>query len=175
MAYGRQPRRRGKLMQLRQSLHGVWRWHRQGDSVWQRGTVPGSVLKDMLDCGLADDPFWRENEYAVRELFASDYVYETDFVVDESTLLHEEIELVFEGLDTLCDICLNGACIGTTADMHRIYAFDVHELLRVGKNTLRVTLRSSLAFIRQEDEQNDIFYHSTGSLPGNAAILSTSF
>lgn len=157
-------------MQLRQSLNGTWKWCRAGEDTWHRGTVPGSVLKDMLDGGLVEDPFWRENEYATRELFASDYVYETEFLAEKGCLGHDEAELVFEGLDTLCDICLNGTLLGATADMHRTYAFDVRGVLREGSNTLRVTIRSALAFVRQEDATNDIFYHSTGALPGNAAI-----
>ena len=157
-------------MQLRQSLNGTWKWRRAGDEVWHRGTVPGSVLKDMLDDGMIEDPFWRENEYAARELFAEDYVYETEFALEADSLQHDEAELVFEGLDTLCRICLNGTALGTTADMHRTYAFDVSKLLREGRNTLQVTIHSSLEFVRQEDAHNDIFYHSTGSLPGNAAI-----
>ncbi|MCE5342338.1 MAG: hypothetical protein LLF96_01935, partial [Eubacteriales bacterium] len=35
--------------------------------------VPGSVLGDLLNAGLIDDPFWRENETAATRLFDRDY------------------------------------------------------------------------------------------------------
>lgn len=157
-------------MQKKQDLGGVWQWSRVGEEAVHEGRVPGSILKDMLETGLIEDPFWRENEYETRELFAFDYVYSREFEVEAKDLLRGEAELVFEGLDTLCDVFLNGEQIASTADMHRTYVFAVKEKLKPGRNCIKVLVRSSLQFIRHEDETNDIFYHSTGALPGNAAI-----
>jgi len=157
-------------MVQRQSLEGSWLWRRAGESAYHHGTVCGSVLSDMLAEGLIDDPYWRDNEYKTRELFTSDYVYEKQFVLTSEDISSSGIALVFEGLDTLADIRLNGECVGFSNDMHRCYRFPVKHMLVVGENRLEVTLKSPLNFIRDEDSKNDIAYASTGCLHGNAAL-----
>ena len=157
-------------MNKRIPLDGAWQWRRAGDATTRAGTVPGSVLGDMLACGLVDDPYWRDNEYAARELFTADFVYERRFDLTPAALEADEATLVFEGLDTLAEIALNGEPLAATADMHRTYRLPVKGRLAVGENRLTVTLRSPLNFIRREDEANDITYASTGCLHGNAAL-----
>ncbi len=153
-----------------QSLNGSWQWRAEHEETFRAGQVPGSVLCDMLRDGLIEDPFWRDNEQKTRELFSAGYVYQTCFAVDEADRTRDEAVLVFEGLDTLAEIRLNGCLVGQTCDMHRRYTLDVKRFLRDGENHLEVKLHSPLQFIREEDARNDIFYASTGCLPGNAAL-----
>lgn len=152
------------------SLNGEWQWYAADEEARHIGHVPGSVLKDMLDAGLIEDPFWRENEYPIRDLFWKDYVYERDFLVEESMLACDRVELVFAGLDTLAQICINGQNAAETDNMHRTWVLDVKSLLRAGDNHISIRLFSPLRFIKDEDDRNDIFYHSTGSLAGTAAL-----
>lgn len=158
------------MKQMYQSLDGVWSWKAATEETEHTGRVPGSVLKDMLDGGLIEDPFWRENEYAARDLFWQDYIYSRSFQVKKELLDCEQIDLVFEGLDTLAHITVNGNHIADTDDMHRTWILPVKNQLREGENQIEIKFDSPLRFIHEEDEHNDIFYHSTGSLPGTAAL-----
>ncbi|MBR6029774.1 MAG: glycoside hydrolase family 2 protein [Clostridia bacterium] len=158
------------MKEIRLSLEGEWVWRSEKETEQHIGHVPGSVLKDMLDSGLIEDPFWRENEYAVRDLFDRDYIYERDFTVPDEWAACDEADLVFEGLDTLADIELNGEPFASADDMHRTWVFPVKERLKPGANHIAVRLRSPLRFIREEDARNDIFYCSTGSMRGTAAL-----
>lgn len=48
---------------------------------WEIKTnVPCSVLHAMLEAKLAPDPFYRKNEYEVRELFDQNFCYTLRFV-----------------------------------------------------------------------------------------------
>lgn len=152
------------------SLSGVWQWRCGGESELHEGIVPGSVLTDMLRLGMIEDPYWRCNEYTVRERMAQDYSYRRSFTVTAEELQHDRAELVCEGLDTIADICLNGKPLVHTDDMHRTYRFTVGDRLQEGENEIEIRFSSPLRFVREEDARNDIHYASTGCLRGNAAL-----
>lgn len=159
-------------MKKTQSLNGIWEWRPQGASrnTVYTGQVPGTVISHMLQNDLIDDPYWRCNEYAVRELMGKDYLYERSFSVSEEELKLSRAELVCAGLDTIASILINGHLAGETRDMHRTYRIPVKEYLREGENRIQVLFHSPLKFVRKEDEENDIFYASTGCIHGNAAL-----
>ena len=159
-------------MRKTQSLNGIWEWRPQEAShnTVYKGEVPGTVISHMLQNKLIEDPYWRCNEYAVRELMGKDYLYGRSFSVSEEDLEFSGAELVCAGIDTIASILINGRLAAETRDMHRTYRFPVKEYLRVGENRIEVLFHSPLEFVRKEDEENDIFYASTGCIHGNAAL-----
>ncbi|MFI2432728.1 glycoside hydrolase family 2 protein [Streptomyces sp. NPDC018693] len=84
--------------------------------------VPGCVHTDLLAAGVIPDPFLGRNETEVAWVGRRDWTYETDL---GSTGGHEQTDLVFEGLDTVAEITLDGRLLGRTRNMHRAYRFDV--------------------------------------------------
>lgn len=159
-------------MRKTQSLNGIWEWSPQEAShnTVYTGEVPGTVISHMLQNKLIGDPYWRCNEYAVRELMGKDYLYGRSFSVSEEDLEFSGAELVCAGIDTIASIRINGRLAAETRDMHRAYRFPVKEYLRAGENRIEVLFHSPLEFVRKEDEENDIFYASTGCIHGNAAL-----
>lgn len=103
-------------------------------------TVPGSVHTDLLAAGLIVDPYLDDNERLVAWIGACDWRYTMAF--DWSDDGRDRAELVFEGLDTVAAVELNGTPIAETRNMHRTYRFDVRSLLREGSNDLTVTFAS---------------------------------
>lgn len=103
-------------------------------------TVPGTVHTDLLAAHLIPDPYLDVNEIALDWIGRCTWRYATEF--DWSAEGHERHELLFEGLDTVADIRLNGKAIGSTRNMHRSYRFDVAALLREGANQLEIDFRS---------------------------------
>ena len=134
-------------------LNGSWRMRDAASQQWLPAAVPGSVYNDLLAAGQAPDPFWRDNEDKILGYFEPDYVYERDFTVDDTLLGQQKVLLRFDGLDTICDVELNDAAVGSTANMHRVYEWDIKGLLRAGQNTLRVRLNSSLRYLRENPSQ----------------------
>ena len=115
-------------------------------------TVPGCVHTDLLGAGLLPDPYLDLNEALVQWVGLADWRYETTF---RGSGVHsgERTDLVFEGLDTVARVELNGVLVAETRNMHRTYRFDVGALLQEGPNTLAVTFRSPVKAADQFSEE----------------------
>lgn len=98
--------------------------------------VPGAVHTDLLDAGLIPDPLKDTAENDVQWIGRSDWVYACEF--DWTGSDAERVELVFEGVDTVADITLNGGSIARVENMHRIYRLEVTDHLIAGSNQLAV-------------------------------------
>ena len=157
-------------MALLHSLDGIWSLRKSGDCRTVNADVPGSVLTSFLKEGLIGDPFWRMNEYEIREMMMDDFIYEKSFVIAEGELEHDSIVLKFEGVDTIAQIVLNGTVLADVNDMHRTYSFEVKDILKDGENVLRVIIKSALKYVREKDAASDIFYASTGCIHGNGYL-----
>lgn len=107
-------------------------------------TVPGTVHTDLLSAGLIPDPYVDRNEHLLAWIGLTDWCYESTF--DWTADGDEVHELVFEGLDTVATIELNGQQLGRTANMHRTYRFDVGDVLVPGPNRLCVTFASAVRY-----------------------------
>jgi beta-mannosidase len=79
----------------------------------------------LLEHKLIEDPFYGINEEKATTLSDLDCIFETEFTLDEETLDREYIELRFLGIDTICDIIVNGNTIASVKNMHREYIYDV--------------------------------------------------
>ncbi|MFJ3668867.1 glycoside hydrolase family 2 protein [Streptomyces sp. NPDC090106] len=85
-------------------------------------TVPGCVHTDLLAAGVIPDPFLGRAETEVAWVGKREWTYGTDIVAADG---HEQTDLVFDGLDTVAEISLDGRLLGRTRNMHRSYRFDV--------------------------------------------------
>src|SRR5882724_10936165 len=99
---------------------------------WHAATVPGVVQTDLLANKLIPDPFYQDNESRLQWIGESDWEYQTSFQVDEATLGHPHVELVFEGLDTFADVYMNEHQILQTDNMFRRFRLAVKSMLRPG-------------------------------------------
>ena len=59
------------------SLSGTWRM--KGNGFDCEGKIPGSLYSFLLDAGLMEDPYYRENELDALELSHHDYTFERSF------------------------------------------------------------------------------------------------
>ena len=118
------------------------------------GKIPGSLYSFLLDAGLMDDPYYRDNEFDALALTHSDYTFERRFEFEKG---ESRYLLRFEGLDTLCDVYLNGKYIASTINMHVTYEFDVTEALLNGENTLTVVCREIHTFIKEKCAERNLF------------------
>ncbi|MGW6004317.1 glycoside hydrolase family 2 protein [Oerskovia enterophila] len=115
-------------------------------------TVPGSVHTDLLAAGLIPDPYLDDNEALLGWVGRSDWEYRTTLTwTVEEAAAHERHDLVFDGLDTVAEVRLNGRVLGSTVNMHRTYRFDVSSALQVGGNDLVVRFASP---VRYADSQS---------------------
>jgi beta-mannosidase len=111
-------------------------------------TVPGSIHTDLLAAGLIEDPYLDDRERLQAWIGACDWEYSTRFQWNDEGA--ENVELVFDGLDTVARIELNGSPVAETRNMHRTYRFDVRALLTNGMNELTVRFESPVRYADRE-------------------------
>lgn len=109
------------------------------------GTVPGCVHTDLFT---ADDMFYEKNSNNVTFVENQDWRYRKEFCVEE---LSANAELYFEGLDTYCDIYLNGQMVGSTNNMFIPHSFSVDGVLRQGDNLLEVQFHSPIKAVEGKE------------------------
>ncbi|NUT92079.1 MAG: glycoside hydrolase family 2 protein [Saccharothrix sp.] len=114
--------------------------------------VPGSTHLDLMAADLVPDPYLDRNEAALAWMHRVDWQYSTTFHAD-APRPGERVDLVFDGIDTVATVELNGVVLGHTANMHRGYRFDVGGSLRAGANDLTVTLWSALTHAERAEAE----------------------
>ena len=128
----------------RTTLCGTWTM--TGGGFCCTGTIPGSVYAFLLDAGLMEDPYYRDNEDKALALMEHSYTFSRTFDYRPGS---HRVLLCCDGLDTLCTIFLNGTVIASTKNMHRRYEFDVTQSLRCGENHISIRCDSPTAYVRQ--------------------------
>ena len=63
---------------ITKQLHDGWRMRVAGDRQWFPAQVPGSVYQDLLNSGMIDDPYDRDNELAALAVMDQDFEYELE-------------------------------------------------------------------------------------------------
>ncbi|MDE1160702.1 MAG: glycoside hydrolase family 2 protein [Acidobacteriaceae bacterium] len=111
---------------------------------WHPGEVPGVVQTDLLAAKLIPEPFYGTNEAGLQWIGLADWQYRLHFKVSRSELAHGHVELVFDGLDTLADVTLNGQPLIKANNMFRQWSAGVRDRLREGDNELLVQFHSPI-------------------------------
>lgn len=133
----------------RLSLNGKWMMNGAGYEC--EGTIPGSVYSFLLDNNLMEDPFYRQNELEALKLMENEFEFSKTF---DFTPTGDKVILRCEGLDTLCDIYINGVHVAYTDNMHRTYEFNVTDLLKDGENLISIRFYSADAYVREEQKKD---------------------
>ena len=136
--------RESGMQRLTISVHTGWQFREVGKDGWRPATVPGCVHTDLLNNKLIDDPFYRDNEQKLQWIGKTDWEYQTTFNVAPEILARDNIDLVFEGLDTYANVFLNNQSLLNADNMFRTWRADCKRLLRPGANTLRIRFRSPI-------------------------------
>ena len=110
--------------------------------------VPGNVLGDLEHAGEIPDPYLDTNSIELRPYEFIDWEYRTVFPAPVLAP-DEELELFFEGIDTVADILLNGRRLGSAKNMVIPHHIPVKPEELQKDNTLTVKIRSSVNYARQ--------------------------
>jgi beta-mannosidase len=121
-----------------------WQFKNTKDKTWLSATVPGTVQLDLMDHKLIPDPFKDDNEKKVQWVENEDWEYHTTFTVTPKELKNQNIDLVFNGLDTFSEIYLNGKLLKKTDNMFRTWEIPVKEYLKSGDNLLQINFKSAV-------------------------------
>ncbi len=136
--------RQGETHRRRITVNTGWHFRELGKGSWHPATVPGCVHTDLLNNKLIEDPFYRDNEKNLQWIGKTDWEYQTTFTISSETLARDNIDLVFEGLDTYANVFLNNEPLLSADNMFRTWRVESKRLLKIGANTLLVRFRSPI-------------------------------
>jgi len=121
-----------------------WQFKNSKDQNWLPAKVPGTVHLDLMDNKVIPDPYKDENEKKVQWVENEDWDYQTQFSVSSQELKNDNIDLVFNGLDTFSEIYLNGKLLKKTDNMFRKWNIPVKQYLKPGNNALQIKFQSAV-------------------------------
>ncbi|MCL2079947.1 MAG: glycoside hydrolase family 2 protein [Oscillospiraceae bacterium] len=144
-----------------QSLNGEWKLEIVGEAPYGgeklTAAIPGSVYSALLDAGKMPDPYWRSNELDALKIMDNDFVFTRTFdLVPLGLAPGLPIFLICRGLDTICDIELNGNRVGRADNMHRRFEFDITEYVEKSGNELKLIFRSPTKYIAAKYEEVNV-------------------
>ena len=132
--------------------------------------APCTLYSVLYESGRIPDPFNGLNDQRLTALADKDCAFEAQVEADEALLSREYVELTFQGLDTICRISLNGRELDRVKNMHRAYTYDVKELLRPGKNTLRLEFASPTRYFAERHAKHYLYTNDGDTIPGAAHL-----
>lgn len=142
---------------IKKDLNGGWQLLREDISQPLECSVPCSVYRSLYENGLIPDPYYRENEYSSTGISDLDSDFSKSFDVDAELLTSDMIYLRFECIDTLGEVSLNGRLLAQTDNMHRIWEFDVRDILREKDNLLTVKIKSPTKYCDEMQKKRPIW------------------
>ncbi|MBI5928803.1 MAG: glycoside hydrolase family 2 protein [Chloroflexi bacterium] len=140
------------------SLNGTWSLSKAAETSLIPAIVPGCVHTDLLNNGLLDYPFYRDNERKQFWVGETDWTYRRNFNLTKDFLNHERVLLRCHGLDTLATIRVNGVEIAQTDNMYRTWELDLKAHLRHGENEIEIYFAAPMPFLRQQEEEKGKLY-----------------
>lgn len=72
------------------------------------------------------------------------------FSVSEALHSKRQVVLVFEGLDTVATVLVNGIKVGQSANMFHRYIFDAKGALKTGLNLIEVRFISAILYAKEQ-------------------------
>ncbi|QXT62867.1 glycoside hydrolase family 2 protein [Tessaracoccus palaemonis] len=103
---------------------------------WTPAVVPGGVHESLLAAGTIDHPYYDRNEGSVAWIEERDWWYRATFAAPVNLEDDERLRIVFHGLDTVVDIWLNDALLGSHANMFRPAEFDITDRVQATNDLL---------------------------------------
>ena len=111
-------------------------------------SVPGNFELDFMREGIIDDIYWADNSAKYQSLENLHLYYFTTFTYEAKE--DADSVLVFEGVDTVAEIYLDGEKIAFVENMFHAHSFSLKDL-QEGEHTLLVHIIPAAIYARQFD------------------------
>lgn len=154
-----------------QQILDGWKFRQARAVEWHDATVPGTVHTDLLANSIIPDPFVGQNERAVQWVDKEDWIYETIFDIDAELALQDNINIVFDGLDTYADVYINDSLILKADNMFRQWDVPVKDIVKPKENKLRVYFHSPIKVDMPKFESLPFQYDACNDQSQNGGIF----
>lgn len=113
-------------------------WLFQYFDKWFNANVPGVIHTDLFRNKIIPDPFIGANEKTLQWIDLKEWNYKKTFDLGKDILENENIELVFDGIDTHAKIYLNDSLILKADNMFRSWRINCKNILKENNNELKI-------------------------------------
>ncbi len=126
-------------------------WSVGNGSIHIPATIPGEIHMHLLNAGIINDPYYRDNYVKYRWIAKDEWTYECTFAVDEHGQ-NSSFYLLADGLDTVATIKVNGNIIGNVDNQFRqhIIAVPFHSIHPSADNLLQITFHSAIRYAEEK-------------------------
>jgi beta-mannosidase len=126
------------------TLPNNWEFRQANKDKWYPVVAPVSTHTALLQNGLIEDPFYRDNEEKLQWIEKEDWEFRTVFQVEDAFLQKKHLELIFKGLDTYAHVYVNDSLVLESDNMFRTYTVDVKKYVKKGENRLSIYFESPI-------------------------------
>ena len=130
-------------------LSGAWTLRRRRDGKTFPAVLPGTDFGALIRAGEIENPLRSGVEDEALRTAREDYSFLRTFFVEPSLLERQHAHLCCAGVDTLCDIYLNGALAFGNRSAFVPLDQDVKAFLREGENKIELRFASPVKFIEE--------------------------
>ncbi|MDK2902564.1 MAG: beta-mannosidase [Clostridiales bacterium] len=118
---------------------------------WLDANIPEDIHGTLRRAGIIRGHYYGKDTDEEKWIEEVDWVYYKEFYIG-SEYKKDKVVVEFEGLDTFCDIYLNGMQIGSGKNMHLGLTIDVKDKLKYGtRNVMIVRFYSPVKFVEGMD------------------------
>jgi len=128
----------GKNHNVSQSLNHGWNLKTDTLGIDLQVDIPSVVQTDLYAAGIIPHPYLGNVEPELQWIPQRVWDYSLTFNVDDNVWCNDNIDLIFNGLDTYSDVWLNGEKIIRSDNMFKKYSKEVKNLLKKENNDLKI-------------------------------------
>ncbi len=149
------------------SLNGQWAFSftspDNGEKITTTATVPGNVELELMRIGLVEDCHPNDCAFTMQKFEpVDDWTYTYTFDAPAAPAGWAQ-QLVFEGIDTIAEVFLNGEKLADCNNMHFTYRLPVQGKLQPTGNQLTVIIHSSELWAREHKRDMYAMPHARNS------------
>ncbi|MFM2387800.1 MAG: Exo-beta-D-glucosaminidase [Bacteroidota bacterium] len=131
------------LPTITQVLSTDWKLRNTKEDSWTDVNVPNNIMYTLFVNKKIPHPYYANNEKLVQWVDTCEWQYGVFFDIDAELYKQKNIDLVFEGLDTYCEIMLNGVVLKNTDNAFRTWRVPIKSILVLPqRNYLVLTFKS---------------------------------
>lgn len=101
-------------------------------------SLPSVIQNDLYEAGLIPHPYHGKVEQDLLWIPQREWTYRLVFDMDDLLMSKDNIELIFDGIDTYADVWLNGKHLLYADNMFRTWTADVKDVVKPSDNELVV-------------------------------------
>ena len=143
-------------------IQKISRWDMHYENESYACEAPCSLYSVLMDYKKIAHPYEGLNEKAATVLSEKDCEMTATFVLTPEMLSKKHIDLAFYGLDTLCDVYVNGTHVLYAYNMHKSWRADIRNVAKPGVNTVRLHFYSPSEYIARKNKEHFLFASNVG-------------